>query len=67
MLEASGELDLALEPLGAERGGEFGQHLQRHRSVVLEILGEIDGGHPTASERAVKHVAVAQPSSQCGD
>ena len=39
MLEPRGELDLALEPLGAERGGELGvQHLERDLAVVLVVV-----------------------------
>ena len=40
MLQPGGESDLALEPLGAERGGELGvEHLERDRAVVLEVAG----------------------------
>jgi hypothetical protein len=41
------DLDLAQEPLGAERLCQIrAQHLDRHAAVVLEILGEIDGCRP---------------------
>ena len=46
MLEPGGEPDLALEALGAERGGELGvEHLERDRPVVPEVAGEVDRGH----------------------
>ena len=46
MAEAGGGLDLAQEALGAERGGELGaEDLDGDLAVVLEIFGEIDGGH----------------------
>jgi hypothetical protein len=52
-LEAGGKLDLALEPIGPERGGDFGeQHLQGHRPVVLEVLRQIDRGHALAAGAA---------------
>ena len=39
MLEPRGEADLALEPVGPERGGQLGvEHLERHRPVVPEVL-----------------------------
>ena len=39
MLEPGGELDLALEALGAERGGELGmEHLERDGAVVPEVV-----------------------------
>ncbi len=67
---------LALDPLSPyvnlnvswaryERGREFGlQHLKRHLALVLEVLGEIDGRHPTATELALDGVAVAQGGLQ---
>ena len=67
MLEPGGELNLVLEPLGAERGSELGvEHLERDRSLVLDVAGEIDRRHAPASELALEHVAVAQASSQRG-
>ncbi len=39
MLEPRGQLDLALEALRPEQGGELGvQHLQSHRAVVAQIV-----------------------------
>ena len=65
MLEPGGELDLALEPLGAEGGGELGvEHLERDRPVVPEVAREIDRGHAPAAELALERVAVAQPFAQ---
>ena len=47
-------LDLAQEPLGAERGGELrAQHLDRDVAVVLEVVREVDGGHAAAPELAL--------------
>ena len=45
MLQPRGELDLALEPLGAERGGDLGvQDLERDGAVVAQVVGEEDDG-----------------------
>ena len=61
MLQPGGELDLALEPLGAERGGQLGvEHLERDRPVVPEVLGEVDRGHAAAAELALEPVAIRQ-------
>ena len=57
MLQPGGELDLALEALGAERAREIGvQHLERDRPVVPQILGEEDGGHAAPPELALEGV-----------
>ena len=66
MLEPGGELDLALEALGAERGGELGvQDLERDRAVVLQVLREVDRGHAPTAERALDRVAVGQAVWSC--
>ena len=68
MLEPGGEPDLALEALGAERGGELGmEHLERDRAVVPEVLGEVDRGHAPAAELALERVAVPQRFTKCRD
>ena len=52
-------LDFAQEPVGAERGPEIGmQHLDGDVALVLEIVREVDGGHPAGTEFAVDAVAV---------
>jgi hypothetical protein len=66
MLQPGGEADLALEALGAEAGGQVQvEELERDRSVVPEVLGEPDRGHPPAAELALEGVAVAQSRAQC--
>ena len=61
MLEPGGEVDLALEALGAEGGGELGtENLEGDQAVVLEIPGEVDRGHATAAELALEQVAVTE-------
>ena len=63
MVELGGDGDLAEEPLGAERVGEFGvEDLDRHRAIVLEIVCEVNRGHAALPELALEAVAV----DQCG-
>ena len=65
MLEPGGEVNLAEEALGSHRGGELGvEHLDRDRSIVLEVAGEPDGGHPPVAKLALERVAVPQVSAQ---
>ena len=64
MLELCRDPDLAQESLGADRGRELRpQHLDGDRPVVLEILGQKDGGHPALAELALEAVAVGE--SRC--
>ena len=50
MTEAGGGLDLPKKPLTAERGRELRrQHFDRHRAMVLQVLGEVDGRHSPAA------------------
>jgi hypothetical protein len=62
VLEPGGEVDLALEALGAEARRELGvEHLERDGTPVLEVAGEENRGHATASELALDRVAAVQP------
>ena len=59
MLELGGELDFAVEPLGADRGAEFGvEHLDRDLAVVLDVLRQEDGRHAARPELALDAVPV---------
>ena len=61
MVELGGDGDLAEEPLGAERVGEFRvEDLDRHRAIVLEVVREVDGGHAALAELALDAVAVGE-------
>ena len=65
VLEPGGEVDLALEALGAERGGELGeQDLEGDRAVVAEVVGQVDDGHAAAAELALERVAVGEGVAQ---
>src|SRR4051794_30932793 len=51
MLEIRRDLDLGDEALGAEHGTELRvEDLERHLAIVLEIAGEVDGGHASGAD-----------------
>ena len=53
--------DLLHEPLGAQDRGQFGlQDLERHLALVLEVLGQVDGGHAALAELPLDPVAVGE-------
>ena len=65
MREIGSDLDLLVEPLGAQRGGKlWPEDLERHLPLVLEILSEIYGRHPTSTKLSLDPVAVRQRSFQ---
>ncbi len=48
--ELGGDLDFAQEPLGAQDGREIGaQDLDRDLAMMLEVVGQVDRGHPSAA------------------
>ena len=52
-------LDLSLKAVGAKRDRQFRvQHLQRHRPVVPEIVGQIDRGHAAPAQLALEAVTL---------
>src|ERR1041384_5755826 len=63
--QASGDLDLAQKPLGAEGLGHLGpQDLDRHRAVMLQVVGEEDERHAAAAQFPVDLVTVGQGGTQ---
>ena len=61
MLQPGGELDLAQEAVGPERGGELGvEDLEGDGAVVLEVPGQEHRGHPPAPELPLERIARAQ-------
>ena len=65
VLQPGGEADLALEALRPQRGGQLGvEHLERHRPVVPEVVGEVDDGHAPAAELALDRVAIPQSRAE---
>ena len=67
MIELRGDLDLSQEALGTECVGKFRlQDLERDGAVVLQVLGEVDGGHPAVAELALEAVAVGESRAEGG-
>ena len=61
MLERRRRRDLLHESLGAKHGGELGlQHLERDLALVLDVLGEIDRGHPALPKLTLDAVAIRE-------
>ena len=61
MAELGGDLDLPEEPLRAEHRGQLRpEHLERHLAPVLEVVGEVDGGHAAAAELTLEAVAARE-------
>ena len=67
MLEVGRDLDLGQEALPADHGGELGmQHLDGDLAAVLEVFGEIDGGHAPLSQLALEAIPVGQGRGETG-
>jgi hypothetical protein len=65
MIEVRCDLDLAEETIDANRSGQLRpEHLDRDLAIMLEIVSEIDGCHPTSTELTLNRVAVSQRSFQ---
>ena len=65
VLQGGDGLDFAQEPLGTDHGGELGaEHLDGDLAVVLEIVGEVDGGHAALPQFALEAVAVGHGTGQ---
>jgi hypothetical protein len=65
MLEASGDPYLPKKAVGTQRGGELiAQQLDGNQAAVLEVVGQIDGGHAAATKLALDAVATSQGSCQ---
>src|SRR5687767_15911784 len=60
--------DLVQKPLGAQGPGDLGpEHLDRDRSIVLEVIGEVHHGHAALPQLALDPVAVAQGAGELLD
>ena len=58
MVQAGGDLDLAQEAGGSDRRGQLGaEHLDGDGALVLEVVGEVDLGHPALPELALERIA----------
>jgi hypothetical protein len=65
MHELGSDLDFAEEARGAERGGELGaEDSDRNPAPMLEVVGDVDGGHATAADLFADRVMVRERRSQ---
>jgi len=68
VLEVGGRLDLGQKALGAHHGGQLRlQDLERHLALVLEVVSQVNGGHPALADLADDLVAALQGGVQAGD
>ncbi len=60
MLQTSGDVDLAQEALGSDRGGEvWMEHFERHGAIMPDVVRQVyDGQTPAAAELALDRVTV---------
>ena len=66
-IEVHGGRDLLHEAFGPEHRCEFrAQDLYRHLPLVLEVLGQVYGGHATFAEVALDLVAVREGGREPG-
>jgi hypothetical protein len=67
VLQPGGDGDLAAEALGAEGGGELGaEDLEGDSAVMLQVLGEVDGGHAALPELPLDAVALGEGGLEAG-
>ena len=65
MLEPRGGLDLAEKAFAANHRAEFGmQDLDGDLAGVLEVFGEVDGGHAALAELPLDAIAVGKGGSE---
>ena len=65
MLEVGGDLDLGEEALRAEDRCQFGaQDFHGHLALVLQVPGDVDRSHPTATDLTFDRVTVGECSFQ---
>jgi hypothetical protein len=67
VIQARRDVNLAEEALGPEHGTELRvQHLEGHRPIMSEVVGEVHGGHAAAAELALEHVPPFEGGLQTG-
>jgi hypothetical protein len=65
VIEAGTDPDFLQEAIGAKHRGQLGpKHLECDVTVVLQVPGQIDRGHPTGAELALDAVADGQRAAQ---
>jgi hypothetical protein len=65
VLQRGGGADLGEEPAGSDDSGELWlQHLERDPAAVLEVLGQVDRGHPAFTELTLNAVSTVERGLQ---
>jgi hypothetical protein len=65
VIEPGRDLDLAKEPLGAKGCGDGSfKHLEGDTAVMLEVMGEVNRGHPATAELSLERVTVLERLAQ---
>ncbi len=63
--EARGDLDLGEEAVAADDGTQLGmQDLDGDLAGVLQVFGEVDGGHAALAQLPLEAIAVGEGSAQ---
>src|SRR3954468_19415818 len=61
MRELGGDPDLALEPVGADGGGQLlRENLDGDLAAMTDVFGSVDGRHPSAADLAIDAVALLE-------
>jgi len=65
VLQTGTETDLPEKPLRAQDHGQFGvKNFECNRAIVLEVVGQKDASHATASQLPLKAIAVGESRCQ---
>jgi len=68
MREGGGEADLAQEAVASQRVAEVGaQHLERHLTLVAQVVGAVHGRHAAGAEFRAKAVVTAKGDGETAD
>ena len=68
MTQPRHDIDLAHETIRSERRGEFRtKHLDRDFALMLDVLAEVDGGHPALTQLTLDGVATFEGGVQADD
>jgi hypothetical protein len=65
MAQTRQHADLAMESLDVNGGLATAQHLHRHRTVVLQVAGQVHRSHAAGAELPLEAVAVAERLGDC--
>ena len=68
MLKARRRPDLGEEPRGTDSGGRFvGQYFEGDLPTMFDVVGEVDGRHPTSAEHAPDPISAVEGGVKSGE